>query len=83
MCPISSFNMSSRLFSKPFYDTQQNFAQRGAVSVMNESDIHLPMIFPEMILPDYSLFQNQDVDSSVSRVSKVIVKTTNQKCLAL
>ena len=52
LCPTSYFDMSSRLFSEPFYNAQQNFIQRGAVSVMNESDIHPPMILPDRILPD-------------------------------
>ena len=62
--------MSSRLFSEPFYNAQQNFIQRGAVSVMNESDIHPPMILPDRILPDYSTFHQADIHSSVSKVSR-------------
>ena len=50
---------------------------------MEESNIYPPMICPDRILPDCSRFHQMDFPSSVSKVSKILVQTSNQKCLAL
>ena len=50
---------------------------------MNESDIHLPVIYPDRILPAYCIFHQVDITSSVTNVSKLLVQTSNQKPLAL
>ena len=50
---------------------------------MEESNIHPPMICPDRVLPDCSRFHQMDFPSSVSKVSKILVQTSNQKSLAL
>ena len=59
LLPDPSSSMSSSLFSKSLSDAQLFSISHGAVSIFNESHIHQPMIFPEVILPDNSLFKLQ------------------------
>ena len=55
---------------------------RDAVLVRSGTEIHPPLIFPDMILPHSSLFQEHDIASALVGVSQLLSKVTNQKYLA-
>ena len=81
LSPLLQFNTSSSLFSESFFQAQAAFELRKAVPVKAETDIHPPFIIPEMVCPHFCLFQEADVVSAVTGVSKILPKVTNQKYL--
>ena len=82
LLPDLSLSVSSSLFSQPFLHAHSFLLSQGAVSVFEESDIHPPMVYPKVITPDLSLFQQQDPHSSLSGVSKLLPKLSIQKSLS-
>jgi hypothetical protein len=69
-------NASSSLFSDSFHQAQAAFELRQAAAVTAETDIHLPNIIPDIILPHLCLFQEADITSAVAGVSKLLSKAT-------
>ncbi len=52
-----------------------------AAPVLAETGIHPPFLIPEMVLPHFCPFQEDDVASAVAGVTKLLPKVTNQKYL--
>ena len=50
--------------------------------VRSVAEFHPPLIFPDMILPHGSLFQERDIASALVGVSTLLPKVSNQKYLA-
>jgi hypothetical protein len=50
--------------------------------VRSVTEFHPPLIFPHMILPHDSLFQERDIASALVGVSTLLPKVSNQKYLA-
>ncbi len=69
LLPAVPLVASSSLFSASFHQAQDAFLSREPIQIRADSDIHPPLLPPDMVLPHLNLFLETDVASAMEHVS--------------